>query len=208
VTIEQTWLKLSKSKEYRSAFAKAQFKRLVPFQIRALRKQRGWSQEALAANADLTQGVVSRAEDSDYGNLTVNTILRIADGFDVVFVGKFVPYSEFVRWYDELSEMLPPIPSFEEEFRTRNSVSDLNEAEVREAALAEIKLTMQLAASGNNGLELAQNAHLGAAQTKGNIIFFPAPTNNKKEIVDQAGPQGGGLYEALSGNPRQSATLR
>lgn len=111
----QLWNKLAKSKKYRSAFAKAQFKRLVPFQIRALRKQRSWSQETLAANANLTQGVISRAEDPDYGNLTVNTILNIAEGFDVVFVGKLVPYSEFVRWYGNLSEHLPPIHSFEEE---------------------------------------------------------------------------------------------
>ena len=111
----QLWNKLTKSKKYRSAFARAQFKRLVPFQIRALRKQRGWSQELLAINANMTQGVISRAEDSDYGNLTVNTILSIAEGFDVVFVGKFVPYSEFVCWYENLSETLPPIPSFEEE---------------------------------------------------------------------------------------------
>ncbi len=111
----QLWNKLAKSKKYRSAFAKAQFKRLVPFQIRALRKKRGWSQETLAANANLTQGVISRAEDPDYGNLTVNTILNIAEGFDVVFVGKLVPYSEFVRWYGNLSEHLRPIHSFEEE---------------------------------------------------------------------------------------------
>lgn len=111
----QLWNKLAKSKKYRSAFAKAQFKRLVPFQIRALRKQRGWSQETLAANANLSQGVISRAEDPDYGNLTVNTILSIAEGFDVVLLGKFVPYSEFVRWYESLSEHLPPIHSFEEE---------------------------------------------------------------------------------------------
>jgi len=94
----------------------AQFKRLVPFQIRALRKQRGWSQEQLAENARVTQGVVSRAEDSDNGNLTVNTILRLANGFDSVFVGQFMPYSQFLRWYEELTDKLPPIPSFEEEF--------------------------------------------------------------------------------------------
>jgi len=53
-TFNDVWRKLSASKEYRSAFAKAQFKRLVPFQIRALRKNRHISQEELAEKANLT----------------------------------------------------------------------------------------------------------------------------------------------------------
>lgn len=116
-TFSNVWRKLSTSKEYRSAFVTAQFKRLVPFQIRTLRKQRGWSQEQLAENCKLTQGVISRAEDSDYGNLTVNTILRIADGFDVAFIGRFVPFSELDEWFADLSEEKVQAPSFEEENR-------------------------------------------------------------------------------------------
>jgi hypothetical protein len=87
-TTSEQWKKL-RDKEYRQAFAVAQFKRLVPFQIRSLRKNRELSQEKLAELSALTQGVISRAEDSDYGNLTVNTILKIANGFDVAFVGAF-----------------------------------------------------------------------------------------------------------------------
>jgi len=97
------WKKLS-NREYRHALAAAQFKRFVPFQIGALRKERKWSQEKLAAESGLTQGVISKAEDPDNGNLAVNTILRIANGLDVVFVGKFVPYTEFEEWRRNLSE--------------------------------------------------------------------------------------------------------
>lgn len=82
----------------------AQFKRFVPFQISALRKQKQWSQQQLADSAELTQGVVSRAEDPDYGNLAVNTILRIAKGLDRVFVGQFMSYAEFEHWRRNLSE--------------------------------------------------------------------------------------------------------
>ena len=116
-TFSNVWRKLAASKEYRSAFVTAQFKRLVPFQIRTLRKQRRWSQEQLAENCKLTQGVISRAEDSDYGNLTVNTILRIADGFDVAFIGRFVPFSELDEWFVDLSEEKVQAPGFEEENR-------------------------------------------------------------------------------------------
>jgi len=99
----KNWKKLS-NREYRQALAAAQFKRFVPFQIGALRKERKWSQQELAERSGVTQGVISKAEDPDNGNLTVNTILRIANGFDVVFVGKFVPYTEFDQWRTNLSE--------------------------------------------------------------------------------------------------------
>jgi transcriptional regulator with XRE-family HTH domain len=104
-------------KEYRHAFAALQLKRGVPFQIRALLKQRKWTQEKLAENAGLTQGVVSRAQDPDYGNLTINTINKIAAGFDVAFVGRYVSFSKLVNWFDELSEEMGQVLSFEDENR-------------------------------------------------------------------------------------------
>lgn len=114
-THSDMWQKFGQSKEYRSAFARTQFKRLVPLQIQTLRKKRSWSQSDLAHHADLTQGVVSRAEDQDYGNLTVNTILKIAEGLDVAFVGRFVPFSELGRWYVNLSQETMKVASFDEE---------------------------------------------------------------------------------------------
>jgi transcriptional regulator with XRE-family HTH domain len=114
-TFNSVWKKLADSKKYRDAFVFSLFKRMVPFQVQALRKQRKWSQQKLAEEADLTQGVISRAEDPDYGNLTINTICRIANGFDVAFIGKFVPFSELDKWYVDLSEQSAQIPSFEEE---------------------------------------------------------------------------------------------
>jgi len=107
--------KLTRGKKYREAFVASQLKRGIPFQIRALRKQRDWSQQRLAQEADLTQGVISRAEDPDYGNLTLNTLLRIAAGFDVAFVGKFVPFSELGRWFLDQSETTVRVSSFGED---------------------------------------------------------------------------------------------
>ena len=102
-TKPENWEKL-RDRRYRHALAMAQFKRFVPFQISALRKQKQWSQQQLADSAELTQGVVSRAENPDYGNLAVNTILRIAKGLDRVFVGQFMSYAEFEHWRRNLSE--------------------------------------------------------------------------------------------------------
>lgn len=111
----QLWKKLAKSKRYREEFVAAQVKRGIPFQIRTLMKGFGFSQEELARRAGLTQGVVSRAASPDYGNLTLNTIIRIAAGFDVAFIGKFVPFSELAKWFTGLSEEAVMVRRFDEE---------------------------------------------------------------------------------------------
>jgi hypothetical protein len=109
------WNKLSSSKEYREAIVASQLKRGLPFQARAMRKERGWPQAVVAGKSRLTQGVVSRAEDPDYGNLTFNTVLRIAAGHDVAVICKFVSFSEFAKWYVTFSEDSGVVPAFEEE---------------------------------------------------------------------------------------------
>lgn len=111
----QLWKKFAKSKKYREEFVAAQVKQGIPFQIRTLLKQIPLSQEELASRAGLTQGVISRAANPDYGNLTLNTIIRIAAGFDVAFVGEFVPFSELGRWFTGLSEASVRVSTFPEE---------------------------------------------------------------------------------------------
>jgi transcriptional regulator with XRE-family HTH domain len=86
---------------------------MIPLQIRVLRKQREWSQAQLAQESKLTQGVISRAEDPEYGNLTVNTLVKIGAGFDCAFVGRFVPFSELGRWYTNIeNERVLEVDSF------------------------------------------------------------------------------------------------
>ena len=91
-----SWAKL-KDVLFRRHLVEAEAKRGIPLQMRALLKARGWSQDELASRSMLTQGAISRALNPNYGNLTINTIVRIAAGFDVAFVGMFVPFSELLR---------------------------------------------------------------------------------------------------------------
>jgi transcriptional regulator with XRE-family HTH domain len=113
-TFSNRWKKLGR-KKYREEFAAAQVKQSIPLQIRKLLKQHGMSQETLAEKAGLTQGVVSRAANPDYGNLTLNTLIRIAAGFDIAFIGKFVPFTELDRWFADLSEESLRVKTYPEE---------------------------------------------------------------------------------------------
>jgi len=125
--LSRLWEKLARSKRYRESFAASVVKRMIPLQIRVLRKQRGWSQVDLAKESKLTQGVISRAEDPDYGNLTVNTLVRIGAGFDCAYVGRFVPFSELGRWYANLSnEKALEVPSFNDDHGFVNMTEPLH----------------------------------------------------------------------------------
>lgn len=114
-TRSELWPKLKRSKRYREEFVAQHAKQAVPFQISALLKKFKLTQAELASRAGVTQGVISRAADPSYGNLTLNTLVRIAAGFDVAFVGRFVAFSELPKWFDRLSEESFTVPSFDEE---------------------------------------------------------------------------------------------
>lgn len=134
-TFKDTWSKLANSKKYREEFAVRLLKRSIPFQIKTLRKKRCGSQAILAERAKLTQGVVSRAEDQEYGNLTFNTVGRIASGLDMAFIGRFVPFSDLARFSLELSEEeFSNIPTFEEENAALGASTHQLESSLSEAS--------------------------------------------------------------------------
>ena len=112
---EILWEKF-KDKEFREEFVAAQLKRGIPMQVRALLDQQGINQTELSERSGLSQGVVSRCQNMQYGNLTINTIIKLAAGFDVAFIGKFVPFSELEEWF--LSEP-PVVPTFAQEDKKR-----------------------------------------------------------------------------------------
>lgn len=47
-------------------------------QIKALRKEKGWSQGRLAKEVNTSQAAISMAESNDYEKLTITTLQRIA----------------------------------------------------------------------------------------------------------------------------------
>jgi transcriptional regulator with XRE-family HTH domain len=102
-------------KSYRVAYVGEHVRRGVAYQIRALRDQRGWKQGELAKRLGKPQSVVCRLEDPSYGKVTVQTLLEIADVFDVALQVRFVPFSSFLRDTRDVSAASMEVPSFEDE---------------------------------------------------------------------------------------------
>ncbi len=75
----RTTKRLAKSKQHRDAFVAAQIKEGLCFQIRALRKQRGWTQKILGREATFNQSKISDFENPNYScALNLETLKRLA----------------------------------------------------------------------------------------------------------------------------------
>jgi len=102
------------NKKYRNLFVASQINKGIPFQMRALRAARKMKQSDLAILAGTTQTVISRIENNGAGNLSVKTLLKLAEAFDVALVVRFEPIDNLIDWVDNLSqENLSPSSSEE-----------------------------------------------------------------------------------------------
>lgn len=116
--MRQTKLAKLRRPSYRNAYVKAHLTQGLAFQIRALRKSRGLTQGQLAKRLELGgQSAVARLEDPSYGRMSMQTLLKVGEFFDVALITKFVPYSRFLREVEDISEESMAVESFEDEDR-------------------------------------------------------------------------------------------
>jgi transcriptional regulator with XRE-family HTH domain len=90
-------------RKYRNLFIASQVNKGIPYQLRALRAARGMTQAELAERAGTKQTVISRIENKGAGNLSVKTLLKLAEAFDVALVVRFERIDRFIAWLDRFS---------------------------------------------------------------------------------------------------------
>ena len=117
--------------EIRQHTVESQIRIGVPFQLRAMREKRGWTQETLAEKLGTTQNTVSRLENPRTSKPTITTLLRVASAFDVGLLVRFVPFG----FYGDVIEAMNPthieIPSYEEELK--DEIAALAEIDTKQA---------------------------------------------------------------------------
>ena len=109
--ISKSWEKL-REPEYRKAFVEAQLSVNLPFQIRALLKERGWTQEDLAKKTGMLQPRISGLLSPGRTRPNIETLRRLASAFDCAVAVRFVPFSELLRWSDGFDPETFSVPSF------------------------------------------------------------------------------------------------
>lgn len=101
------------NKAYRDAYVAQHSTIGLPFQIRAMRDARQWTQRELGERAEMKQETISLLENPGYGKFTLRTLNRLAAAFDVGLLVRFVPFSRLV---DEMTDVAPEqlaVPSFD-----------------------------------------------------------------------------------------------
>lgn len=96
-------LKRFADKEYRDGYLNTHVRGSIAYQIRAVRHKLGLSQIALAKRTNKTQSVISRLESDEYGQMSLQTLLDVASGFEVALLVRFVSYPEFLRQASDMS---------------------------------------------------------------------------------------------------------
>jgi transcriptional regulator with XRE-family HTH domain len=103
-------------KEVRSEFAADQIRARIAALIRALRDDpdRGWTQSELGQRTGKTQNVISRFESADYGKMSLQSLFKIADAFDLPV---WIDMPEWEEWL----HLIKDVPNR----NTRRSAFDL-----------------------------------------------------------------------------------
>lgn len=101
--------------EIREHTVESQIKIGIPFQIRAIREKRGWTQEDLAQKIGTTQNTISRLENPRTGKPTIKTLLRLAHAYDVALLVRFVPFGFYGDVINAMDSTHVEIPSYDEE---------------------------------------------------------------------------------------------
>jgi transcriptional regulator with XRE-family HTH domain len=103
------------NKAYRDAYVGAQIRIGLPFQVKALRTARNWSQGELALHAGMAQPRISEIERPGERSLNLDTLLRLASAFDCALEVRFTPFSQLVRDSESFDPENFAVPTFQHE---------------------------------------------------------------------------------------------
>ena len=94
--IEPELITMPKTKRARDAYTKAAVCLGIKTQINQFRKERGWTQAELGKRAGMPPNVISRLERPDDKLISMRTLIRIANAFDLPVA---VQFGEEQRFY-------------------------------------------------------------------------------------------------------------
>lgn len=104
-----------KEKAFREAYVESHINDAIAYQIRAMRKARGWNQKQLGERipGKMAQEAIARLENPNYGRYSLDTLKRLAAAFDVALIVRFARFSELVNWSTYISPEALNVPAYE-----------------------------------------------------------------------------------------------
>lgn len=157
--------------EIRPIFISDHIREQIALQIRTMREKRQWTQTELGEHAGIPQPRISLLEDPDYSGLTLATLKRIAQAFDVGLIVRFASFGEVADWTVNLEPKQLTPPSYGEE---------------RQMALAE-------APGGHNWTKVGPLVIVGGASAYDMRAIPSEPSSTSSETPDIGWYQGATL---------------
>ena len=103
-------------REYRHALARQFRRRMIAFQLRAIRKSQKLSQTKLGEMVGMTQTSISELETPGLRSPNIETLERLAEVLDVDYVSHFGRFGRLASRIAELSQSDLAVPSYDQEF--------------------------------------------------------------------------------------------
>ena len=110
-------MKKLRNKVFRDAYLAEHVRTRIAYQVTALRRQRGLSQQDLADLTGKQQSVISRIEDPDYGPVKLAALLSIASALDIGLAVEFVSFTKALS--SDLSIESMQVESFDKELSSK-----------------------------------------------------------------------------------------
>ena len=96
----------------------------LAFQLNLLRDARKWAQDELAKRSGVSIETIDQLEDPNCENYSIETLLKLANAFDVGLLVRFVPFATLAEWETDLNMTKLVPPSYEEERNNMNDFAD------------------------------------------------------------------------------------
>lgn len=115
--IDQDKLERFIKKDYRDSYMSGRVRTSIALQIRQLRESANLLQSKFAEKIGTRQSAVSRLENTEYGKVRVQTLLKIACEMNVALIVKFVSYDDFFAQLGDISPVSLHAETFPETYR-------------------------------------------------------------------------------------------
>lgn len=129
MSTRQEKLKKLGNKEYRDAYVGEYLHTNIAYQVRALRKQRNWDQKKLADHAGMLQPRISAIENPSNSKLNLDTLLRLANAFDIALEVRFAAFSDLLRWGEGFSPDTFEVNSFDKDCYLEQPINKVPETD-------------------------------------------------------------------------------
>jgi transcriptional regulator with XRE-family HTH domain len=145
-------------REYRSAYVDEHLNTFLPFQIRALREQRDWTQGQLGEYCGgKAQGWISKLEDPNYGKFSLATLKTLERAFDCMLDVRFKSYRDFSDEQDRRRPGDLRVNSYEDDAAQGDVEFDQNATQAQQSLFKSFGTTF---------------TQVGTARTGKNVLMF------------------------------------